>query len=129
MKERCDSECSAHPLKTPERVEQILAISGLSRILLNSVVNLEFVPIEYKAFVFATSAEFREGELPHEAIVSIPSGHILNILQFWFVNVQTFYDQISKINWSIPLAVALLTFMIVDVACELGWINLYQVLS
>ena len=76
-------------MKTPERVEQILPISGLSRILLNSVVNLEFVPIEYKSFVFATSAEFREGELPHEAICSLPSGHILNVLQFWFVKVQT----------------------------------------
>ena len=43
----------------------MVEISGLSRILLNQLVNIPWVPLLYVQYLYSLAFEFREAELPH----------------------------------------------------------------
>jgi len=52
------------PAKTPERMENIRAITGLARIMFTTLVNCDWVPPFYKAFLFCCADAEHKTEHP-----------------------------------------------------------------
>ena len=71
LKERVDNETFDHCWKTPQNMDTVVAVSGLCRILLTSLIKADFIHPRLKAFWFAMTTDYREVELPHEGVCVI----------------------------------------------------------
>ena len=106
LKTRVNDENLAHEIKTPvnnnaksiikllktkfnkfsfrifkERSDEVVEISGLARILLNQLVNFQWVPLVYLQFLFAVAFSFREAELPHGDQSELPCGSHIHLFR------------------------------------------------
>ena len=70
---RSDEENYGHPLKTEARMELVVSVSGLARVLFTSLVRFPWIHVAYKALLFALAASEREAEYPHEMAFSLPT--------------------------------------------------------
>ena len=79
MISKADSERFDHPLKTVARMEEVMTVSGLARILFTSTVRLGWIHPLCKAYWYALSRAESEEEYPHLAETVIPPGIQLSI--------------------------------------------------
>ena len=79
MINQADSEDLDHPLKTRARMEEVIRVSGLARILFTSTVRLDWIHPLCKAYWYTLSQAEREGEYPHSAETRIPPGIRLSV--------------------------------------------------
>ena len=66
FREKAKHEDLSHPLKTQERLDEIISVTGLARIMYTSIFKYKWIPIQYIAMLFALSNYEREGEYPHD---------------------------------------------------------------
>ena len=66
FREKAKHEDLSHPLKTQERLDEIISVTGLARIMYTNILKYKWIPIQYIAMLFALSNYEREGEYPHD---------------------------------------------------------------
>ena len=59
----------------------MVEISGLSRILLNQLVNIPWIPLVYLQFLYSLAFNFREAELPHNEQVELACGRHIHLFR------------------------------------------------
>lgn len=76
-----DREDFRHPEKSPQRIDETVQVSGLSRILLTTLLKCRFIPFVYKCFLFSLAYSTREAEFPHEGSVELLCGRNINLFR------------------------------------------------
>ena len=77
-----DEECNDVDFKNDLVVQDIRPIGGLCRVVLGTIMNQEWVPLEYKALLFCFSTDRTEDEV-HHAFCRFSCNRNINIFQMW----------------------------------------------
>ena len=79
--EKENEEDWEHPLKTEERLDEVIQLSGASRVLFSTLVKYSWIPLTWKALVFCLANEEREGEHPHSTVGQLICGRYLDVFR------------------------------------------------
>ena len=68
-------------MKTEERLDEVIQLSGASRVLFSTLVKYSWIPLTWKALVFCLANEEREGEHPHSTVGQLICGRYLDVFR------------------------------------------------
>jgi len=74
LKDKALKEDLTMDMKTPQRMENIREVTGLARILFTTLVNYDWIPLNYKAFLFCCADDPCDTEYPHEVSTEAEEG-------------------------------------------------------
>lgn len=80
LRKKAEQETYDMPAKTRSRMGSIREISGLARILFTTLINCDWVPLEYKSFLFCCADDESEAEYPHKVSTHTDGGIEVHLL-------------------------------------------------